>query len=106
MSGIKRHIAVDTQGLPHTIHITTANVTDRAGTLEAFPLKTSDKRKTSRRVSDVDLLRLILPNIRKLKNKKSLEKVLALVEKLLSESVSVVLDPNQTDLFDEQDSPN
>ena len=31
ISGIKRHIAVDTQGLPHAIHITTANVTDRVG---------------------------------------------------------------------------
>ena len=31
VSGIKRHIAVDTQGLPHAIHLTTANVTDRAG---------------------------------------------------------------------------
>jgi transposase len=31
VSGIKRHIAVDTEGLPHAIHITTANVTDRAG---------------------------------------------------------------------------
>ena len=30
VSGIKRHIAVDTEGLPHAIHITTANVTDRA----------------------------------------------------------------------------
>ena len=30
VSGIKRHLAVDTQGLPHAIHITTANVTDRA----------------------------------------------------------------------------
>ena len=29
ISGIKRHIAVDTQGLPHAIHITTANITDR-----------------------------------------------------------------------------
>ena len=38
VSGIKRHIAVDTQGLPHAIHITTANVTDRAGALEAFSL--------------------------------------------------------------------
>ncbi|MFN8992871.1 MAG: IS5 family transposase [Pseudomonadota bacterium] len=38
VSGIKRHIAVDTQGLPHAIHITTANVTDRAGALEAFDL--------------------------------------------------------------------
>ncbi|HSX28161.1 MAG TPA: IS5 family transposase [Candidatus Saccharimonadales bacterium] len=34
VSGIKRHIAVDTQGLPHAIHITTANVTDRAGAVE------------------------------------------------------------------------
>jgi len=31
VSGIKRHLAVDTQGLPHAIHITTANVTDRDG---------------------------------------------------------------------------
>ena len=29
VSGIKRHIAVDTQGLPHAIHITTASITDR-----------------------------------------------------------------------------
>jgi transposase len=33
VSGIKRHIAVDTQGLPHAIHITTANVTDREGAI-------------------------------------------------------------------------
>lgn len=33
VSGIKRHIAVDTQGLPHAIHITTANVTDRDGAI-------------------------------------------------------------------------
>ena len=31
-----RHIAVDTEGLPHAIHITTANVTDRAGALAMF----------------------------------------------------------------------
>ena len=42
VSGIKRHLAVDTQGLPHAIHITTANITDRAGALAAFSLhKTS-----------------------------------------------------------------
>ena len=41
VSGIKRHIAVDTQGFPHAIHITTANVTDRAGALEAFCLHKS-----------------------------------------------------------------
>ena len=38
VSGIKRHIAVDTQGLPHVIYVTTANITDRAGALEAFSL--------------------------------------------------------------------
>ena len=31
VSGIKRHIAVDSQGLPHAICITTANITDRDG---------------------------------------------------------------------------
>ena len=33
VSGIKRHIAVDTQGLPHAIAVTTADVNDRNGTL-------------------------------------------------------------------------
>ncbi|MFT5531945.1 MAG: transposase [Candidatus Paceibacteria bacterium] len=36
VSGIKRHIAVDTQGLPHAIYVTTAEVTDRAGALAMF----------------------------------------------------------------------
>ena len=36
VSGIKRHLAVDTQGLPHAIHVTTADVTDRAGALAMF----------------------------------------------------------------------
>jgi transposase len=34
VSGIKRHIAVDTNGLPHAIEVTTANVTDRDGALQ------------------------------------------------------------------------
>ena len=38
MSGIKRHIAVDTNGLPHAILVTTANITDRNGALEMFML--------------------------------------------------------------------
>ena len=42
VSGIKRHIAVDTQGLPHAIHVTTANVTDRAGALTMFTLSQAD----------------------------------------------------------------
>ena len=36
VAGIKRHIVVDTQGLPHAIAITTANISDRAGALLAF----------------------------------------------------------------------
>jgi transposase len=36
VSGIKRHIAVDTQGLPHAIAVTTAEVTDRSGALQAI----------------------------------------------------------------------
>lgn len=33
VSGIKRHIAVDTKGLPHAVAVSTANVTDRSGAL-------------------------------------------------------------------------
>jgi transposase len=36
ISGIKRHIAVDTRGLPHAIAVTTAEVTDRKGALQAL----------------------------------------------------------------------
>lgn len=36
ISGIKRHIAVDTQGLPHAIGITAANITDRNGAITIF----------------------------------------------------------------------
>jgi len=42
VSGIKRHIGVDTNGLPHMIHVTTANITDRAGALEGFALYKSN----------------------------------------------------------------
>lgn len=36
VSGIKRHIAVDTQELPHAVAVTTAEVTDRKGALQAL----------------------------------------------------------------------
>lgn len=36
VSGIKRHIVVDTNGLPHAIAVTTADVTDRDGAVEAM----------------------------------------------------------------------
>lgn len=38
VSGIKRHIGVDTNGLLPMLFVTTANVTDRAGALEALAL--------------------------------------------------------------------
>ncbi|WP_425385046.1 IS5 family transposase [Wolbachia endosymbiont (group B) of Schoenobius gigantella] len=34
ISGIKRHIAVDTQGLPHAIYVTTAGTTDRSSAVK------------------------------------------------------------------------
>jgi len=36
VSGIKRHLAVDTLGLPHALALTTADMTDRAGALQAL----------------------------------------------------------------------
>ena len=42
VSGIKRHVAVDSQGLPHAIHVTTADVTDRAGALAMFEQSRAD----------------------------------------------------------------
>lgn len=41
VSGIKRHIAVDTEGLPHAIHVTTANISDKAGALEMIEISES-----------------------------------------------------------------
>ena len=38
ISGIKRHIAVDTQGLPHAIEVTTADINDRKGAALMFLL--------------------------------------------------------------------
>ena len=36
ISGIKRHIITDVLGLPHAITVTTANITDRNGAIEAI----------------------------------------------------------------------
>ena len=38
VSGIKRHIVVDTMGLPHAVLVTTANVTDREGAIQMIAL--------------------------------------------------------------------
>ena len=34
VSGIKLHIATDSMGLPHAIHVTTADIQDRSGAIE------------------------------------------------------------------------
>ncbi len=39
ISGIKRHIAVDSQGLPHAIYITTAEKTDRNSAIIMIEMK-------------------------------------------------------------------
>ena len=39
VSGIKRHIAVDTNVLPHAIGVTTENAIDREGALERFSVQ-------------------------------------------------------------------
>ena len=52
ISGIKRHIVVDTQGLLHAIHITPANITDRAGALEAFWLNVAGLKSVKNVLAD------------------------------------------------------
>ena len=52
VSGIKRHIAVDTQGLPHALHVTTANVTDRAGALVMFDENRSGRNQVRKVLVD------------------------------------------------------
>lgn len=52
VSGIKRHIAVDSQGLPHAIHVTTANETDRNGALQAFELHKDSLAKVKNVLAD------------------------------------------------------
>jgi transposase len=52
VSGIKRHIAVDTQGFPHAIAVTTADVTDRSGALQAIERCASNLDKVSSIIVD------------------------------------------------------
>jgi transposase len=52
VTGIKRHIGVDTNGLPHMIHVTTANVTDRAGALQGFAVYKDHLTKVRKVLAD------------------------------------------------------
>jgi len=52
ISGIKRHIVVDTNGLPHAIGVTTANVTDREGAVQALETNKKHLRKMKKILAD------------------------------------------------------
>lgn len=52
ISGIKRHIVVDTMGLPHAILVTTANVTDRDGAIQMIRLNLDDLLSVEKFVVD------------------------------------------------------
>ncbi len=49
VSGIKRHIAVDTNGLIHAIDVTTANITDREGAIQMC----KRHKKTLKKVTNI-----------------------------------------------------
>ena len=53
VSGIKRHIAVDTQGLPHAIGVTTAEVTDRNGALLTLARCSADLQTVQNILADI-----------------------------------------------------
>ena len=52
VSGIKLHIGVDTNGLPHAIWVTTANVTDRNGAVEMLTLCAPNLRDVIKTLCD------------------------------------------------------
>lgn len=52
VSGIKRHIIVDTNGLPHAIMVTAANVTDRDGAIYAIEAHTENLKKVEKILAD------------------------------------------------------
>lgn len=52
VSGIKRHAGVDTQGLPHALCVTTADVTDRDGAREAIRKDKKNLKKVKKVLTD------------------------------------------------------
>lgn len=52
ISGIKRHVAVDTQGLPHALGITTANITDRNGAINILNEYKKNLKKVKKILAD------------------------------------------------------
>jgi transposase len=52
VSGIKRHITTDTLGLPHALHVTTANITDRDGAIEMLTMSLDDLSRVKKILVD------------------------------------------------------
>lgn len=52
ISGIKLHIGVDINGLPHTLLVTAANVSDRDGTIEMLEIYAPELPKVSKALCD------------------------------------------------------
>lgn len=52
VSGIKRHIAVDTNGLPHALLVTTANISDKAGALDMLGKRKRNLKQTQKVLVD------------------------------------------------------
>ncbi|MEB4844451.1 transposase, partial [Paenibacillus jamilae] len=52
VSGIKRHIAVDTNGLIHAVEVTTANITDRLGAIQMCKRHTKSLEKVTNIICD------------------------------------------------------
>jgi len=52
ISGIKRHIVTDNQGLPHAVIVTTADVTDRNGAIEMIVLNLDNLSRVKKFVVD------------------------------------------------------
>lgn len=48
VSGIKRHLAVDSRGLPHMIWVTTANISDKAGAREMIAQRAGEFGKVKK----------------------------------------------------------
>jgi transposase len=52
VSGIKRHLAVDSQGLPHLLSVTTANISDKAGAKEMIAKRAGELAKVEKLLVD------------------------------------------------------
>ena len=52
ISGIKRHLGVDSQGLPHLLHVTTANVSDKRGAREMMGARAGELQKVEKVLVD------------------------------------------------------